>query len=80
MDWTSEEKEKYKGIREMELGSLYAQEGIPIDKPEIREIFLQESVLNLDDEDYNLLLEKNKKNGKAEALQMLEELVIEKFF
>jgi hypothetical protein len=76
--WSEEEKKKYLLIRRKELGSFYAEQGISIDQPEIREMYLMEKVLMSND--YKDIDEFSQIHGKAEALEKLENIIFERFF
>ncbi len=80
MPWTDQEIQKYREIRSMDLGPLYAAAGIDRSHPEERAKYLAEEVLKLTMSDQDALMSIAKDRGKAEALRELEIITRSTFF
>lgn len=76
MVWTDDEIAAYKPLDYPPLNFLYQNWEISRYNPEERARFLAEDVLNLGMTDHDLLMRVAAESGKAEALRLLEEMVV----
>ena len=74
--WTDEEKRKYVPRDYTQLNKLYEGAKIPVGEPEGRAQFLAEEVLGLGMFDHDLNMRTASLEGRAAALNQLEDWVI----
>lgn len=77
-EWTKEEIEEYKKIRNKELEHVYTDNEIPTDKPEEIVRFLSKN-MHLPWINYDLIRKIAAEEGKAKALQSLEDIASKSF-
>jgi len=78
MAWTQEEIENYRQVDNSQLTLLYANAGVLRKNPEEKARYLAEDFLELIMTDHGFVMKEASEEGRAAALNMLEEMAIHK--